>query len=569
MPGLITDPIAPITIPGGNGDLPASQFPTPTRIAVIDLVGPSAANRQHKSLEKRTVTLAQLVNALIANSNVIDDRYLRRDGSTQKDATTGIRGDMQMGGFKFLGLPAASANGHAVEYSQLVSTLAAIALKAPLASPALTGVPTAPTAAPGTNTTQLASTGFVTAAIAAIPAPAALDLVRPIPTEFISTAVSLGTGGVFYADAFSSGALQAFTKPMLLYSKGNVAFSGGILSSYPVTIECEGDVSFGGTVSCPFLTVRTKGNVTCAGPINAHSGTAFTGANSSHTSMLGAIKHSLLYFAGYDAYSQGFGDPILSLTRRSVVIEAGGNVSIAGTISANELLVKCGGTLTISGTHAIFKTHIFDPHGLTAWQEGDTQNGYGGNRFGGGGGTGGGYGYGNSATRSIWKGTPKPYLLQTYALAFGGDGGAIGLAAGDGRRSHGGGRCSLYADGAITLTGAVFTMTGGTGDEIGGSGADSGGGGGGTFRVVSKTSITGGTANLWGGSSNDNVGGGGGGGYAVAPAFGTNPILNAAGGPGAESGTALIDVVTAVKIDALKRQYLFDVIPIDTGGQRQ
>jgi hypothetical protein len=37
----------------------------------------------------------------------------------------------------------------------------ALALKAPLASPALTGAPTAPTAAPGTNTTQLATTAFV------------------------------------------------------------------------------------------------------------------------------------------------------------------------------------------------------------------------------------------------------------------------------------------------------------------------------------------------------------------------------------------------------------------------
>lgn len=37
----------------------------------------------------------------------------------------------------------------------------ALALKAPLASPALTGVPTAPTAAAGTNTTQIATTAFV------------------------------------------------------------------------------------------------------------------------------------------------------------------------------------------------------------------------------------------------------------------------------------------------------------------------------------------------------------------------------------------------------------------------
>ena len=39
----------------------------------------------------------------------------------------------------------------------------ALGLKAPLASPALTGVPLAPTAVPGTNTTQVATTAFVTA----------------------------------------------------------------------------------------------------------------------------------------------------------------------------------------------------------------------------------------------------------------------------------------------------------------------------------------------------------------------------------------------------------------------
>ncbi len=40
-----------------------------------------------------------------------------------------------------------------------------IATKAPLASPALTGTPTAPTAAGGTNTTQIATTQFVTSAL--------------------------------------------------------------------------------------------------------------------------------------------------------------------------------------------------------------------------------------------------------------------------------------------------------------------------------------------------------------------------------------------------------------------
>lgn len=42
---------------------------------------------------------------------------------------------------------------------------AAVNLKAPLASPALTGTPTAPTATSGTNTTQIATTAFVQSAI--------------------------------------------------------------------------------------------------------------------------------------------------------------------------------------------------------------------------------------------------------------------------------------------------------------------------------------------------------------------------------------------------------------------
>lgn len=41
------------------------------------------------------------------------------------------------------------------------ATQTALDLKAPLASPALTGIPTAPTAAVGTNSTQLATTAFV------------------------------------------------------------------------------------------------------------------------------------------------------------------------------------------------------------------------------------------------------------------------------------------------------------------------------------------------------------------------------------------------------------------------
>ena len=49
------------------------------------------------------------------------------------------------------------------EANTIYATIANLALKAPLASPALTGVPTAPTAAVATNTTQIATTAFVLA----------------------------------------------------------------------------------------------------------------------------------------------------------------------------------------------------------------------------------------------------------------------------------------------------------------------------------------------------------------------------------------------------------------------
>jgi hypothetical protein len=58
------------------------------------------------------------------------------------------------------------------------ATQTALDTKAPLASPALTGTPTVPTATIGTNTTQIANTAFVTSAIAAAATPDATATVK-------------------------------------------------------------------------------------------------------------------------------------------------------------------------------------------------------------------------------------------------------------------------------------------------------------------------------------------------------------------------------------------------------
>ena len=73
----------------------------------------------------------------------------------------------------------------------------ALALKAPLASPALSGTPTAPTAAAGTNTTQLATTAFVQTANAAdvkITGNQTIAGIKTFSSNPVSSAAQ-GTGG--------------------------------------------------------------------------------------------------------------------------------------------------------------------------------------------------------------------------------------------------------------------------------------------------------------------------------------------------------------------------------------
>tara|TARA_B100001564_G_scaffold97723_1_gene79946 strand:+ start:2780 stop:3553 length:774 start_codon:yes stop_codon:yes gene_type:complete len=74
----------------------------------------------------------------------------------------------------FTGTPTAPTAAQGTNTTQIATTefvnaeiAADTATKAPIASPTFTGVPAGPTAAQGTNTTQLATTGFVNAEIAA------------------------------------------------------------------------------------------------------------------------------------------------------------------------------------------------------------------------------------------------------------------------------------------------------------------------------------------------------------------------------------------------------------------
>ncbi len=93
---------------------------------------------------------------------------------------------------------------HTHPTSEVTGLDMALAAKAPLASPDLTGTPTAPTAAAGTSSTQIATTGFVAAAVAALIAgsPGALDTLNEL-------AAALGDDANFASTVTNALALKA------------------------------------------------------------------------------------------------------------------------------------------------------------------------------------------------------------------------------------------------------------------------------------------------------------------------------------------------------------------------
>lgn len=137
-------------------------------------------------------------------------------------------------------------------FDTLYATLASVALKAPLANPALTGIPTAPTAADGTNTTQLATCAFVLAnAGDAAPLPDALteyvDAISPAnrraligagtsnepPTLVLDAPPTDGTTGVLQVETLLITAGATTTETLGLEI---VSHNGTVISGYDIDV---------------------------------------------------------------------------------------------------------------------------------------------------------------------------------------------------------------------------------------------------------------------------------------------------------------------------------------------
>lgn len=123
--------------------------------------------------EVSAVTITMDTSTVMATQDYVDTEIDKHAKSrNHPDATLTAKGFTQLNSATDSASETQAATPKAVK-----TVMDATSLKAPLASPALSGVPTAPTAPPGTNTQQLANTQFVLAAIASLinSAPGVLD----------------------------------------------------------------------------------------------------------------------------------------------------------------------------------------------------------------------------------------------------------------------------------------------------------------------------------------------------------------------------------------------------------
>ena len=207
-----------------SGQIPAAQLPASITGAMA-YQGVWNASTNTPALASGVGTKGYFYKVSVAGTTVIDGNaawnvgdIITFDGTTwdkidgPAEAVTTVAGRVgaitltttDIGGFAAAAASAAPVQTVAGRAGAVVLAVSDISGAAPLASPALTGTPTAPTATAGANTTQLATTAFVATSYAPLSAPALINPTVGTQTAGNNTTLAAST-------AFVTAALTAFS----------------------------------------------------------------------------------------------------------------------------------------------------------------------------------------------------------------------------------------------------------------------------------------------------------------------------------------------------------------------
>jgi hypothetical protein len=371
--------------------------------------------------------------------------------------------------------------------------------KAGLASPAFTGTPTAPTAATGTNTTQVATTAFVQQV--------ALNNQLPLQTgntgKYLTTNGANASWAAITAQVYPSAGLaistgSAWAASVAPGTSGNVLTSDG--TNWASSAPPSSAVQYPQNIQ--------SGNYTLVlGDAGKHIYSANTGAQTITIPTNASVAFPIGTLI--TIVNRGTNTILLGVSGVSVLTNGSASVLAYPTLAANNAV-----QLLKTGTNTWEST--FGTISLATYSYLSVAGGGGGGRLSGGGG--GGAGGFVAGTSSVASGT------YTVAVGAGGAAGGAAISAPGGNSS---------------LTGTTTAVGGGRGGQdpsVGGNGG-SGGGGGGYDGVNSFAggSGTSGQGNAGGATTAAAFTGGGGGGAGAVGQNGVGTTVGGAGGAGLAS----------------------------------